>query len=100
MKTNDHQGLMDLYNFQKSYPQHSSSIEMKLAGHGVNFRVYIRRSLSKIAEDRGESMLNIQRSDSTGIYHHQAITNNEHMVNMNQLIIRNVYQNYSKCLAM
>jgi hypothetical protein len=47
---------LELYIFQKENPQFQDRVNAKLATHGINFRIYIRRSLTRIAEDRGESL--------------------------------------------
>ena len=47
---------MDLYMFQKHQPLHQDVVNAKLATHGVNFRIYIRRALTKISEERGEPL--------------------------------------------
>lgn len=40
----------------KHQPLYQDKVNAKLATHGVNFRIYIRRGLIKIAEERGESL--------------------------------------------
>ena len=48
------QGLVELYTFQKENSQTKEQIEQKLSTFGVNFRLYISRSIEKIASERGE----------------------------------------------
>jgi hypothetical protein len=42
--------LKDLFEFQRVYPNMQDMIEEKINGFGLNFRIYIRRSLNKLAE--------------------------------------------------
>ena len=49
------QGVTELYEFQRVYTDQQSKIDQRLADFGVNFRIYIRRSLEKLAEEKGHA---------------------------------------------
>lgn len=55
-KDDTKQGVMELYEFQKVYYQHHDKVYNKLSQQGVNFRMYIRNTLERIAKERGESL--------------------------------------------
>lgn len=58
-------GISELFHFQHDYPQYQDKVDSRLQEYGVNFRIYIRKCLSKMAE-QSNNKISSDKSPNTG----------------------------------
>ena len=56
-------GISELYRFHQHYPQYLPKVEAKLQDFGVNFRLFIRRGLERMAEENGHAPASVPRPE-------------------------------------